>query len=257
MENHGAPRVVLVDVVIALPQPPLRVGDARGVLPPLALDETRPPHPRSVRLELIHPRVGLGCVSRANQQAPSDLVLPFSRRRTSARAGSVPSPSGAGPPPAPGAVVMRPTVPCPVRQLLRSRVERARVRFRASDSRFELEVPQPVAVAPCQLRREGRGGTSATDRVGVRMDAGIRTRRSAPSPRRRRRGRPPPPPPPQRRDRGAEFAAAAAYESSSPVARGAADVAVAVTAAVVVVVVVVFVIVVPWRSDGDQRGRVA
>lgn len=158
MENHGAPRVVLVDVVIALPQPPLRVGDARGVLPPLALDETRPPHPRSVRLELIHPRVGLGCVSRANQQAPSDLVLPFSRRRTSARAGSVPSPSGAGPPPAPGAVVMRPTVPCPVRQLLRSRVERARVRFRASDSRFELEVPQPVAVAPCQLRREGRGG---------------------------------------------------------------------------------------------------
>jgi hypothetical protein len=30
MENHGAPRVVLVDVVVALPQPPLRVGDARG-----------------------------------------------------------------------------------------------------------------------------------------------------------------------------------------------------------------------------------
>ena len=89
--------------------------------------------------------------------SPIRSSTPFSRRRTSARAGSVPSPSGAGPPPAPGAVVMRPTVPCPVRQLLRSRVGRARVRFRASDSRFELEVPQPVAVASCQLRREGRG----------------------------------------------------------------------------------------------------
>ena len=254
MENHGAPRVVLVDVVVALPQPPLRVGDARGVLPPLALDETRPLHPRSVRLELIHPRVGLGCVSRANQQAPSDLVLPFRvvvPLRAPAASRPRPAP-GHRPRPAPSSCGR----PCPVRCAS------------SSDPAWgarEYDSAPPTAGSNWKCRSPSRwrlassdgrgGGTSATDRVGVRMDAGIRTRRSAPSPRRRRRRRPAHPPP-RRRDRGAEFAAAAAYESSSPVARGAADVAVAVTAAVVVVVVV-FVIVVPWRSDGDQRGRVA
>jgi hypothetical protein len=83
------------------------------VLPPLALDETRPLHPRSVRLELIHPRVGLGCVSRANQQAPSDLVLPFRvvvPLRAPAASRPRPAP-GHRPRPAPSSCGR----PCPVR----------------------------------------------------------------------------------------------------------------------------------------------
>ena len=122
-------------------------------------------------------------VTRELASPVSDLVLPFrvvvplrapaaSHPRPAPGRRPRPAPSSCGRPCLSGA----PAPPIP-RGARESTIPRLRQPVR-------IEVPQPVAVAPRQLRREG-WGTSATDRVGVRC---------APSPRRRRR--PPPPPPP-------------------------------------------------------------